>query len=69
VIRLAEELASNDTGLPPTRIGPVHINIARARLDLGDRNGAQTLLGQAWSCPAPQRSVARCSPLACLLGP
>jgi DNA-binding XRE family transcriptional regulator len=52
-----------------TPIGPVHINTARARLDLGDRNGAQTSLGQAWSCPAPQRSVARCSPLACLLGP
>jgi hypothetical protein len=69
VIRLAEELASNDTGLPPTRIGPVHINTARARLDLGDRNGTQTSLGQAWSCPAPQRSVARCSLLACLLGP
>ncbi|MGH4003693.1 MAG: helix-turn-helix domain-containing protein [Pseudonocardiaceae bacterium] len=48
VIRLAEELTSNDTGLPPTRIGPVHINTARAQLDLGDRDGAQTSLVQAW---------------------
>jgi len=54
VIRLADELlASNDTGLPPTRLGPVHINTARAQLDLGDRDGAQTSLVQAWDV-APQ---------------
>jgi transcriptional regulator with XRE-family HTH domain len=53
VIRLAEELTSNDTGLPPTRLGPVHINTARAQLDLGDRDGAQTSLVQAWNV-APQ---------------
>lgn len=53
VIRLADELASNDTGLPPTRLGPVHINTARAQLDLGDRDGAQSSLVQAWDI-APQ---------------
>ncbi|MGH3631340.1 MAG: helix-turn-helix domain-containing protein [Sciscionella sp.] len=49
VIRLADELASNNTSLPPTRIGPVHINTARAHLDLGDRDSAQTSLMQAWN--------------------
>jgi transcriptional regulator with XRE-family HTH domain len=53
VIRLADELTRNDTGLPPTRLGPVHINTARAQLDLGDRDGAQTSLVQAWNV-APQ---------------
>lgn len=53
VVRLADELTSNDTGLPPTRIGPVHINTARARLDLGDRDGAQASLVQAFNV-APQ---------------
>jgi transcriptional regulator with XRE-family HTH domain len=53
VVRLAEHLTSKDAQLPPTRIGPVHINTARAQLDLGDRNGAQTSLIQAWGI-APQ---------------
>jgi hypothetical protein len=44
VVRLAEELTRKDTGLPPTRIGPVHINTARAHLDLGNREGAQAHL-------------------------
>ncbi|MGH3974346.1 MAG: helix-turn-helix domain-containing protein [Pseudonocardiaceae bacterium] len=48
VIRLAEDLTRKDTGLPPTRISAVHINTARAQLDLGDRDGAQTSLAQAW---------------------
>ncbi len=55
VIRLAEELFSTDTGLPPTRIAPTHISTARAQLDLGDRDGAQTSLVQAWDI-APQRT-------------
>jgi hypothetical protein len=41
-IRIAEELTSRDNGLPPTRIVDVHISTARAYLDLGDREGAQT---------------------------
>jgi uncharacterized protein HemY len=48
VVRLAEELTSSDAELTPARIGDVHINIARAQLDLGDRDGAQTSLVQAW---------------------
>jgi transcriptional regulator with XRE-family HTH domain len=42
VIRLAEELISKDTGLPPTRIVDVHTSTARAHLDLGNREGAQS---------------------------
>ena len=57
VIRLAEELTSRDTGLPPTRIVDVHTNTARAYLDLGDREGAQTALVQAWNV-APQKAKA-----------
>lgn len=53
VIRLADELACTDTELPPTRLGPVHTNTARAQLDLGDRDGAQTSLVKAWDV-APQ---------------
>jgi hypothetical protein len=34
VIRLAEELTSKDTGLPPTRIVNIHISTARTHLDL-----------------------------------
>jgi transcriptional regulator with XRE-family HTH domain len=48
VIRLAEELSGHDTGLPPARTSAVHISAARAHLDLGDRDGAQTSLVQAW---------------------
>ncbi|MGH3936343.1 MAG: helix-turn-helix domain-containing protein [Pseudonocardiaceae bacterium] len=55
VIRLAGELTGKDTGLPPTRIVDVHISTSRAQLDLGDRDGAQTSLVQAWSV-APQKA-------------
>ncbi|MBV9315062.1 MAG: hypothetical protein JO100_15335 [Pseudonocardia sp.] len=47
VVRLAEQLAGADTGLPPTRLGPVAIKTARAQLDLGDRDDAETSLIQA----------------------
>jgi hypothetical protein len=57
VIRLAEELTSRDTGLPPTRIVDVHTNTARARLDLGDRDGAQSSLLKAFDA-APQKAKA-----------
>ncbi|MGH3869117.1 MAG: helix-turn-helix domain-containing protein [Pseudonocardiaceae bacterium] len=60
VIRLAEELLRNDTGLPPARIAPTHVSTARAQLDLGDRDGAQTSLFQAWDS-APQ--LAKISPM------
>jgi transcriptional regulator with XRE-family HTH domain len=55
VIRLAEELTSKDTGLPPTRIVDVHTSTARAHLDLGNRDGAQNSLVQAWNV-APQKA-------------
>ncbi|MGH3847986.1 MAG: transcriptional regulator, partial [Pseudonocardiaceae bacterium] len=55
VIRLAEELTSRDTGLSPTRIVDVHTSTARAHLDLGNRDGAQTSLVQAWNV-APQKA-------------
>jgi len=60
VVRLADEVTSSGTGLPPTRLGPVHINTAHAQLDLGDRDGAQTSLVQAWNV-APQ--MARIHPM------
>ncbi|MGH3872086.1 MAG: helix-turn-helix domain-containing protein [Pseudonocardiaceae bacterium] len=55
VIRLADELTSKDTGLPPTRIVDVHTSTARAHLDLGNRDGAQTSLVQAFNV-APQKA-------------
>ncbi|WP_028925164.1 helix-turn-helix domain-containing protein [Pseudonocardia acaciae] len=61
VVRLADELASGEIRLlPPTRLGPVHINTARARLDLGDRDGAEDSLLDAWAV-APQ--MARIHPM------
>lgn len=60
VIRLAEELFRNDTGLPPARIAPTHVSTARAQLDLGDRDGAHTSLFQAWNS-APR--LAKISPM------
>lgn len=47
VIRLANEFTSKDTGLPPTRMVEVHVSTARAHLELGDRDSAQTSLMQA----------------------
>lgn len=61
VVRLAGQLASTDTGLPPIRLGAVHLNTARAQLDLGDRDGAQTSLVQAWNV-TPQ--MAKVHPIA-----
>ncbi|MGH3790943.1 MAG: hypothetical protein ACRDQ9_09105 [Pseudonocardiaceae bacterium] len=55
VIRLAGELFRHDTGLPPTRLVDVHTNTARAQLDLGDRDGAQTSLLIAFNV-APQKA-------------
>lgn len=39
--------------LPATRIGPLHMNVARSRLVLGDRDGAVDSLTDAWKT-APQ---------------
>lgn len=40
-------------GLPPTRVAPTHMNVARARLALRDRDGALASLRDAWDA-APQ---------------
>jgi hypothetical protein len=55
VVSLAEELFRTDTELPAVRLVDVHISIARAQLDLGDRDGAQTSLVRAWDI-APQKA-------------
>ena len=55
VIRLAEKLTSHQTGLPPSRIVDVHTSTARAHLDLGDPDGAQASLVQAFHV-APQKA-------------
>lgn len=55
VIRISEELFRTDTGLPANRICSSHISTARAHLDLGDRDNAQTSLVRAWHT-APQRA-------------
>ncbi|MGW7694209.1 hypothetical protein ACWGMA_36015 [Streptomyces asiaticus] len=34
--------------LPATRVGPLHMNISRSRLALGDRDGALESLEAAW---------------------
>lgn len=60
-LRLAEELSGSDTGLPPTRVAAVHITTARAYLELGDRESAQTSLEKAWTV-APQ--MANTDPMA-----
>jgi transcriptional regulator with XRE-family HTH domain len=55
VIRLAEELFTRDTGLPPTRLVDAYISTARAQLDVGDRDGAESSLVRAWDV-APQKA-------------
>ncbi|MGH3772404.1 MAG: helix-turn-helix domain-containing protein [Pseudonocardiaceae bacterium] len=55
VVRLAEKLFRTNTGLPPVRIVDVHISTARAQLDLGDRDGAQSSLIKAFTV-APQKA-------------
>ncbi|MER0446403.1 helix-turn-helix transcriptional regulator [Streptomyces sp. Edi4] len=47
-------------GLPPTRIAPTRINMARAQLDVGDRDAALENLTMAWEA-APQ--MARIHPM------
>ncbi|GAA2061838.1 hypothetical protein GCM10009801_04450 [Streptomyces albiaxialis] len=47
-------------GLPLTRFAPAHINLARAQLDLGDRDGALDNLTTAWQA-APE--LARIHPM------
>jgi hypothetical protein len=55
--RWGSRLTSKDTGLPPARVGAVDISAARAQLDLGDRDGAQTSLVQAWDVSSQATKV------------
>ncbi|CAL9423742.1 helix-turn-helix domain-containing protein [Streptomyces sp. enrichment culture] len=60
-LRMAEDLDAALEDLPPTRVGPSYVNLARARLDVGDREGALTALADACEA-APQ--LARIHPMA-----
>ncbi|MGH3587584.1 MAG: hypothetical protein ACRDQ0_14785 [Pseudonocardia sp.] len=48
-LRITEDLRRIPDALPPTRVGPVLMNEARARLALGDREGALESLVEAWA--------------------
>ncbi|MEV5596923.1 helix-turn-helix transcriptional regulator [Streptomyces sp. NPDC052496] len=60
-LEVAEDLDTALTGLPATRVGPTRMNLARAQLDVGDRDGALESLSAAWDA-APQ--MARIHPTA-----
>lgn len=59
-LAVVEDIDAVLAGLPPTRIAPTRINIARAQLDVGDRDGALENLSRAWDV-APQ--MARIHPM------
>ncbi|MFE7120599.1 helix-turn-helix domain-containing protein [Streptomyces sp. NPDC057654] len=59
-VRVAADLDAALTGLPPVRVAASRINLARAQLDLGDRDGALENLATAWGA-APQ--MARLNPM------
>lgn len=52
-LEAADQLSRHSLTLPATRIGPLHMNIARAKLALRDRDGALDSLVNAWDA-APQ---------------
>ncbi|MDN5384444.1 helix-turn-helix transcriptional regulator [Streptomyces sp. LB8] len=60
-LRVAEDLDVALEGLPATRVAPSYMNLARARLDVGDRDGSLEALSDAWAA-APQ--MARIHPMA-----
>ncbi|MGW2324805.1 helix-turn-helix domain-containing protein [Streptomyces sp. NPDC001700] len=47
-VATAADLFREGTALPPTRIGPTHMNVSRAKLALKDRDGALDSLADAW---------------------
>lgn len=59
-LALTDNRAAALDGLPPTRIAPTYINVARAQLDTGDRDAALESLSTAWGA-APQ--MARIHPM------
>lgn len=52
-LEVADRLSRNSLTLPATRVGPLHMNVARAKLALRDRDGALSSLVDAWDA-APQ---------------
>ncbi|MEU9603654.1 helix-turn-helix transcriptional regulator [Streptomyces sp. NPDC048057] len=59
-LELLDDLPAALEGLPATRVAPTYISVARAQLDIGDRDGALKHLGIAWDT-APQ--MARIHPM------
>ena len=53
---IAGDLGRRRLTLPATRIGPLHMNISRAKLALRDRDGALDSLADAWEA-APQMAT------------
>ncbi|MBW1600677.1 helix-turn-helix transcriptional regulator [Streptomyces sp. JJ66] len=49
----ADDLLRGGTDLPATRVGPLHMNLGRSHLSLGDRESALASLEEAWDV-APQ---------------
>ncbi|MFI9721033.1 helix-turn-helix domain-containing protein [Streptomyces sp. NPDC052396] len=52
-LQVSQDLQRQRITLPATRVGPMHLDTSRARLALGDRDGALDSLEQAWEV-APQ---------------
>ncbi|WEB38785.1 helix-turn-helix domain-containing protein [Streptomyces yunnanensis] len=52
-LQVSNDLQRQEINLPATRVGPMHLDTARARLALGDRDGALDSLESAWAV-APQ---------------
>ncbi|MFD7440075.1 helix-turn-helix domain-containing protein [Streptomyces sp. NPDC059909] len=52
-LEVAERYLRTTPTLPATRIGPLHMNVARAKLAVNDRDGAVDSLADAWDA-APQ---------------
>ncbi|MFC9510285.1 helix-turn-helix domain-containing protein [Streptomyces sp. NPDC057002] len=47
-LETADSLVRRSTELPATRIGPLHMNLGRSHLALGDRDSALASLEEAW---------------------
>lgn len=47
-LNTADDLVRGGLTLPATRVGPLHMNISRSKLALGDRGGALESLEAAW---------------------
>lgn len=52
-LQVSQDLQRQEITLPATRVGPMYLDTSRARLALGDRDGALDSLEQAWQV-APQ---------------